>query len=187
MNSLIAPGPRRVDHARSVADYALTMRRLDDVRSVVAQVVSRNGCTIEALVRELDAGPRNGSALLRMALAEVGSSRSAPEVRAAVALRRAGCCSFVQNARIPLLGGRHYEADFLWPELRAILEIDSMEYHLGPAEWRATMDRHLALTTMGYSVVHRSPSALNDETGFVSDVLAWLEARRRELHMIKSR
>ena len=178
----LALGPRRALLPRAVADHALTLHRLDDVRAVVAQVVSGSGCSVADLVDELEAGPRQGSALLRQVLAEVGPSRSAPEVRAAAALRRGGCGGFVQNARIALPRGSYYEADFLWPELRAILEIDSVEFHLGPAQWRATMDRHLALTTLGYAVVHRPPSALVDEASFLRDVQAWLAARRLELH-----
>ena len=39
------------------------------------------------------------------------------------------------------------------------------------------MDRHLVLTTLGYSVVHRPPSALADPATFVRDVSAWLTGR----------
>ena len=179
----LAPGPKRVGQARAVADHALTLRQIDDVRAAVAEVVSRGGCTTAELRDELDAGPRQGSALLRQALDEVGESRSTPEMRAATVLRRAGCGDFQQNVRVPLAAGGYYEADFLWPQLRAILEIDSIEYHLGPTQWRATMDRHLVLTTMGYSVIHRPPSALRDEARFVGDVRAWLAGREAELRL----
>jgi very-short-patch-repair endonuclease len=116
--------------------------------------------------------------LLRQALVEMSAgAASAPEARAARILRRAGVAAFEQNAVILLPGGGHYVADFLWRALRAILEIDSVEYHFDPVAWRRTMDRHLVLTTLGHSVIHRPPSALRDEHRFAADITAWLASR----------
>jgi hypothetical protein len=171
----LAPGPRRVEVARAVADHARSITRLDDVRDLVARVVRERRCTLDDLVLELEAGPRNGSALLRQSLAEVGAgAASAPEGDAAGILRRAGVPPFEQNAVIRLPDGRYYVADFLWRALRAILEIDSVEHHLNPADWRRTMDRHLELATLGFSVVHRPPSAVRDRARFATDIAAWL-------------
>ena len=175
-------GPCRVHVARATADLALTMKRLDDVRALVAKVVQHGHATVEEIGKELEAGPRNRSALLRQALRDVGyGAASAPEARSASLLRRAGLRGFRQNARIDLPGGGYYLADFLWEELRAILEIDSREYHFEAGEWESTMDRHLALTTLGYSVIHRAPSALRNQAKFVADVRCWLDARRAGL------
>ena len=171
-------GPRRAPVERAVADYARALRRIDDVRAVVAAAVRSGGCSIEELARELGHGPRRGSALLRQAVTEVGTgAASAPEARAAHLMRRAKLPPFEQNARIDLINGDYFVVDFLWRPLRAVLEIDSLEYHLDPADWAATQDRHLKLTTLGYSVVHRPPSALRDEAGFVAAVRAWLASR----------
>lgn len=177
-----APGPRRVHCARAAADLALTMRRLDDVRALLARVVQDQHCTLVELAAELESGPRRGSAHLRQALAEVGlGAASAPEAKAADILHRAGVRGFVQNARIDLPNGQWRYADFLWPALRAVLEIDSVEYHFRREQYAATLDRHLDLTTFGYSVVHRPPSALEDEAAFVRDVRAWLAGREGDL------
>lgn len=92
-------------------------------------------------------------------------------------LRRGGLNGFVQNARVNLPDGGHYVVDFLWPRLRAILEIDSREHHFQPADWRMTMDRHLALSSLGYSVVHRPPSALRDAHRFIREIGGWLAGR----------
>lgn len=174
------PGPRRAPVARAVVDHALTCRRLDDVRTVVARAVRTNWCTVADIHDELAHAQCNGSALLRTALTDIGASASAsasaPEARAARILRRNGIDGFVQNARVDYPGG-FYVADFLWPELRAVLEIDSVEYHLDPVDWRATMDRHLRLETLGYSVVHRPPSALADPSRFAGDIRQWLASR----------
>jgi very-short-patch-repair endonuclease len=168
-------GPRRAPVERAVADYARSRRRIDDVRAVVASAVRSGGCTVDELTRELAESPRNGSALLRQALAEVSAgAASAPEARAAALIRRANLPPFEQNARIDLPGGGYFVVDFLWRALRAILEIDSVEHHLDPVDWAATQDRHLKLSTLGYSVVHRPPSALRDEVRFAAEVRAWL-------------
>lgn len=174
------PGPRRAHPARAVADLSLELPRLDDVRTVVAQSVRRRLCTIDQIAAELAAGPRRGSAHLRRAIAEVSEGAwSAPEARAARLLRAAGLGPFEQNARIGLPDGRFLIADFLWRDLKAILEIDSVEHHFDPADWRATMDRHLLLETLGYAVVHRTPAAVfSAPDRFVRDIGTWLAARR---------
>ena len=171
-------GPPRACVARAAADHALGLRQLDDVRALVATVVGGEHCSLAELAEQLEAGPRRGSALLRQALGEVAAgAASAPEARAARLLRRGHLTGFVQNARVDLPDGNHYVVDFLWPSLRAILEIDSVEHHFKPADWRSTMDRHLALSSLGYSVVHRPPSALRDERRFLREIGAWLAGR----------
>jgi very-short-patch-repair endonuclease len=179
----LVPGPACASLSRAVADLALQRSRLDDVRTLVAQSVRRGLCTLDELAAELAEGPRAGSAHLRRALAEVGSgARSAPEARAAIVLRRAGLGPFEQNARIDLPDGGHLVADLLWRELRAVLEIDSVEHHLDPVDWRATMDRDLMLETLGYAVVHVSPAAIRaDPAQFARRIRAWLDGRRRSL------
>jgi very-short-patch-repair endonuclease len=175
-------GARRVVPARACADLCLTLRRIDDVRAIVARVVQHGHATVEEIAIELEAGPRNGSRLLREALREVGyGAESAPEASAATILRAAGLTGFVQNKRIELPEGGYYKADFLWEELRAILEVDSVEYHFDVADWESTMDRHLELATLGYSVVHRAPSALKNKAKFIAGIRAWLVSRRAEL------
>jgi very-short-patch-repair endonuclease len=175
-------GPRRADVARATADYALSLVRISDVRTVVARVVRDQYCTVDELRTQLESGPRRGSALLRQALDEVSvGAASAPEAEAARVLRRAGLTGFEQNVPILLPDGTTFVADFLWPHVRAILEIDSREFHLDPADWEHTLQRHLRLTTHGYSVVHRPPSALRDERGFAREIAAWLRGREADL------
>lgn len=175
-------GPRRVEVARATADLALTLRRIDDVRALVARVVQRKHCTLPELAVELARGPRNGSALLRRALAEVGlGAASAPEAKAAKIMLRAGINGFTANATLHLPDGSFRVVDFYWKRLRACLEIDSVEWHSQPEDWSGTWDRHLDLSKFGYSVIHRPPSALADEAKFAQDVREWLAGREAEL------
>jgi len=176
------PGPRHVEPARACADLALATRCLDDARGLLAKVVQGGWATVGELAVELEAGPRQGSALFRQALAEIGyGAASAPEAHAATLLRRAGITDFVQNVVLDVAPGVRWIADLYWERLRAILEIDSVQYHFGGADWTRTMDRDLSLTTHGYSVIHRPPSALRDGTCFVAEVRAWLRGRELEL------
>jgi very-short-patch-repair endonuclease len=178
------PGPRRVPPARAVADLALESTRLDDVRTLVAQSIRARLCSVDELRAELEQGPRRGSAHLRTALDDVsGGSWSAPEAAAARLLRGAKVPPFEQNAAIVLPDGRRYYADFLWRRLRAVLEIDSVAHHLDPRDWRATMDRHFALETLGYAVVHRTPrDVAADPAGFAAGIEQWLLRRARDIH-----
>jgi hypothetical protein len=179
----LLPGPARVPPARAVADLALERARLDEVRALVAETVRRGLCRVDELTAELEAGPRRGSAHLRRAVAEVsGGAWSAPEARVATLLRRAGVPPFEQNARIDLPNGRFVIVDFLWRPLRAVLEIDSVAHHFAPPALDGTMQRALALETLGYSVVHRSPAVVrNQPTEFARGIWAWLAARAEHL------
>jgi very-short-patch-repair endonuclease len=179
----LLPGPARVPPARAVTDIALESRRLDDVRTLVAQAVRARLCTVEELAAELRVAARRGSAHLRQAIDEVGAGAwSAPEAQAAVLLRRAGLTPFEQNWTIHLPGGGVVIADFCWPHLRAVLEIDSYEHHSLPVDAERTDTKHIALETLGYSVIHRTPRYLiRQPDAFVAGVRAWLDARAAHL------
>lgn len=178
----LRPGPASAPRARAVADHALQTARLDDVRALVAEVVRRRLCTIDDLLVELDAGPRNGSRNLRLAIEEVrGGAWSAPEARAARLLTAAGVPLFEQNVRIDLPDGSHLIVDFLWRALRAVLEIDSDEHHGLPADADATDTRHVLLESLGYSVVHRRPSfVMRQPSAFTAGIVAWLASRDQQ-------
>jgi very-short-patch-repair endonuclease len=156
---------------------------LNDVRALVAEAVRREHCTVADLVAELAAGPRRGSANLRLAVEEVsGGAWSAPEALAARLLRAAKVPRFRQNVTLRLPGGGHLYLDFLWTRLRAVLEIDSDEHHGLPADADATDERHLTLESLGLSVAHRRPSFIaRHPQRFTDGIATWLAARAREL------
>ena len=173
----LQPGPPLAPVERAVADHARSLLDVDDVRAIVAEAVQRGFCDVESIAVELQEGRRNGSSLLRRAVREVAAgAASAPEARAGTLLRAARVPPFEQNARV-VVGSRDYFADFLWRELRAILEIDSREYHFAPQDWQATLRRDAALETAGYSVIHVVPSDLRDSAEFVRRVRQWLASR----------
>jgi hypothetical protein len=177
------PGPRRADLARAVADLALERRYLDDVRALVAQSLRARLCTLPELWTELGAGPHKHSRNLRLALEDMGMGAwSAPEARAGEILRQANVPTFEPNATIFLPSGGYLVVDFLWRALRAVLEIDSDEYHADPEDRDATDARHIALERLGYSVAHRRPGLIRREPRrFQREMETWLAARRVEL------
>ena len=104
---------------RAVADAARWLTDIGDVRAVVAEAVQRRMCSIEDLVEELDHGPKQGSALLRRALAEVADGvRSAAEGQLHALIGRSGLPMPMFNPRLfvggpswqcPTAGGRTWE------------------------------------------------------------------------------
>jgi very-short-patch-repair endonuclease len=165
--------------ARAVADYVLELRHVERVQAVVAEAIQRQLCTVAELTTELESGPRRGSRLFREALGDVGyGARSVPEARAGRLLRRTGLTGFEQNVEI-LVRGRRFVADFLWRDLRAVLEIDSTEYHLSPRDHEATLERDQLMQAGGYAVLHVKPSQLRDPVTFVGIVRDWLASLSR--------
>ena len=55
---------------------------------------------------------------------------------------------------------------------RVVVEIDSREWHLSPADWERTMRRHNALQQAGYTVLHFPPSRVYGEPERVAAEIA---------------
>jgi len=125
---------------RAVADAARWLTDIGDVRAVVAEAVQRRMCSIEHLVEELEQGPKQGSALLRRALAEVADGvRSAAEGQLHALIERSGLPMPMFNPR--LFVGRTFLAvpDCWWPEVGVAAEVDSRAWHLSPRGWENTL------------------------------------------------
>jgi very-short-patch-repair endonuclease len=83
----------------------------------------------------LNSGRATAARFLREALGDLGyGAWSAPEARAGRSLRAGGLGPFEQNAAVIGADGQVYFVDFLWRELRAILEVDSREHHFDQPE-----------------------------------------------------
>jgi len=156
--------------ARAVADAALGLRELRDVRAVVAAAVQSGRCTVEQLAAELKSGPVRGSALFRVALAEVADGAwSGPEAELLDLIKRGRLPTPLLNAR--LFAGDELLArpDAWWPDVGVAVEVDSKEWHLSPESWERTMRRHARMTARGILVLHFTPRQIRKEP---DDVLA---------------
>jgi hypothetical protein len=173
-----------VNVARAVADTALEYRRLDPVRALTTSAIQRGLCSADDLISELDAGPRNDSAMLRKALADVlDGAHSIAEAEAAEFLRLAGVPCFELNVAVVDSRGQLLAVvDVLWRDLRAVAEIDSREYHFSERDWKRTGRRHNVLTSAGLALQHYPPSEIRaDPSAWALSVAAWLRARACEL------
>jgi hypothetical protein len=158
-------GPVRVAlPARAVADTALALSSLRDVRAVVADAVQSHRCPIFLLEDELQEGPTRGSALLRQVIGEVRDGiRSVAEADFRDVLKRGRVPKPMFNARI--LAGDTFvaETDAWWQRAGVAAEVDSREWHLSPADWERTMRRHAAMTAHGILVLHFTPTMIRTE------------------------
>jgi hypothetical protein len=173
-------GVRVVLPARAVADTARALTGLREVRAVVADAVQSQRCPVFLIADEAAQGPRRHSGLLRRALAEVSDGvRSVAEAQFRDLLIRARLPKPLFNASI--LAGRELVAiaDAWWPDAGVAAEVDSREWHLGPADWERTLQRHAAMTAHGILVLHFTPRMIRDEPGrIVAEVRAALAAGR---------
>jgi hypothetical protein len=161
----LAPVPRAaLDLARRSSDRGV-------VRAVLAEVVQRGLCGPGDLADELAAGSDRGSALPRSVLAEVlDGVRSPAEAGARRLAGRSGLPAPLWNPRLHDASGRLVGVPDAWfDEVAMAWEIDSLEWHLGPAGYAATVERRARLMAAGIVVVHHLPSAVRDRP---ADVLA---------------
>lgn len=174
---------------RAVADAARWLTDIGDVRAVVAEAVQRGMCSIEHIAEELEHGPKQGSALLRRALAEVaGGVRSAAEGQLHALIKRSGLPMPMFNPR--LFVGRAFLAvpDCWWPEVGVAAEVDSRAWHLSPRGWENTLARHARMAAVGIIVLHFAPSQIyaqrNEVVGMIRSALA--AARGRPLPKVRT-
>jgi hypothetical protein len=146
---------------RAISDAARMMTDIVPVRAVVASAVQRGRVALWQLVRELDAGPTRGSALFRRAIAEVAAGvRSTAEADLLNLIRLAKLPEPLYNPRL------HVGDDFLatpdawWPDFGVAAEVDSKAWHLSPADWERTLERHARMTAQGILVLHFPPGRL---------------------------
>ncbi|HEY2505991.1 MAG TPA: hypothetical protein VGI58_05715 [Streptosporangiaceae bacterium] len=159
--------------ARAVADAVRDLTELSAARAIVGSAVQKRRCSVADLVTELRAGPVRGSASLRAALAEVADGvRSAAEGDFRRLILRSGLPRPLFNATLLLDGRLLAIADAWWPQAGLVVEIDSREWHLSPADWEQTMHRHARMTAAGLRVLHVSPRQVRDEGKDVLQLIA---------------
>ena len=175
---------------RAVADASRELTDIGDVRAVVAGAVQRRMCSIGHLVEELDHGPKQGSALLRRALAEVADGvRSAAEGQLRALIMRSGLPMPMFNPR--LFAGRAFLAvpDCWWPDVGVAAEVDSRAWHLSPRGWESTLARHARMAAVGIIVLHFAPGQIYTERTEVAGLIrsALAAARGRPLPEVRTR
>lgn len=173
---------RFVPPARAVADAARQMTDFGEVQAVVCSAVQRGRCTPAMLIAELAGGPRRGSRLLRLALAEVGDGvRSKAEGDLRRIIIRSGLEPPLYNVCLYAPDGEFIaKPDAWWQRAGVAGEVDSRQYHLKAADYRETALRHNRMERYGINVQHWLPSVIADEPEVVvRDIREALESGRR--------
>lgn len=167
---ITSSGPvRYAPVARAVADIALQLESVREVRAVVADVVQRDRCTLGQLADELAGGPIKGSAMFRSVLGEVAEGiRSTAEGDLRDLIK-------VARLPVPLFNASLYDGatfiatpDAWWPQAGVAAEADSREWHLSPADWEHTMRRHDLMAAAGIITLHFSPRQIRREPAMVA-------------------
>jgi very-short-patch-repair endonuclease len=170
-----AVGPRRLAPlARAVGDTARTLSKLADVRALVAAVVQQKKCTPGMLAAELENGPVQGSALLRIAVGDVfAGTRSNPEADLKDLLVRAKLPMPEFNAQ--LFADQEFigSPDAWWQHAGVAGEVDSSEYHLSPEDHERTLARDRRMRKYGINVLHFTPRQIRTEP---AEVIATIKA-----------
>jgi very-short-patch-repair endonuclease len=162
---MLTSGPRRfAPLARAVGDTARSLSSLADVRAIVAAVVQQGKCAPAMLAAELEDGPVQGSALLRVAVADVyAGTRSNPEADLHDLLRRAKLPMPEFNPR--LYAGEEFigSPDAWWQYAGVAGEVDSNEYHLSPEDHERTLARDRRMRMYGINVLHFTPRQIRTQ------------------------
>lgn len=159
--------------SRAVADAARGFTAVDDVRTVVAEVVQRHACTIAEIGLELENGPARGTTHLRTALAEVrAGARSAAEARFLKRLRHSDLPMPKFNVLLVAADGTIIaEVDAWWEEAGVAAEIDSQEYHFYRADWLKTYAKHSRMLKYGIFPHHFAPTRIDSDWDTIYDEL----------------
>jgi hypothetical protein len=178
-------GIRYAPAARAVADAARGRTEMDIVRSLVAGAVQQRTCTVQELAAELRAGPTQGSAALRAALAEVADGiRSVAEGDLRKVISKGRLPEPMYNPR--LFVGEEFigSPDAWWPEAGVAGEADSREWHLSPADWERTQARHARMSAHGILVLHWAPRRIrSDPAGVIAEITKALQAGRQRAQL----
>ena len=174
MPAFYTTGPIRFARVgRAVADAAHGFTTLDDVQTVVAEVVQRRACTIAEIGLELAGGATRGSIHLRTALAEVRAGvRSVAEARFLNRIEHSGLPKPELNVLLVAADGTLIgEADAWWDEAGVAAEIDSQEYHFYRAGWLKTNAKHNRMLKYGIFPHHFAPSSIDSDWDTIYDEL----------------
>ncbi len=140
---------------------------LRNVRALMCEAVQRRRARLEQLRAEVAAARRRGSALARIALADIDAGcRSAPECELRDLVRTSRVLPEPRwNRQLP--GVRGIVPDACWPEKRLVVEVDSRSFHaFGDAPER-TEERRARLAALGWVVLPVSPARLRSEPAAV--------------------
>ena len=148
--------------ARTVIDLSSTDTTDRELEAAIAEGRAANLLRPGELERTLDhAGRRPGTARLRALLAtegDPGITRSEGERILRRYLRAASLKQPLTNRKIG-----PWEPDFLWPDERVVVELDSWRFHQHRSAFERDRRKDMALRDLGYTVIRITGRQLNEE------------------------
>ncbi|MFC4603674.1 hypothetical protein [Rhodococcus kronopolitis] len=158
---------------RALLDAARRCTSLDAARALIAEIVQRGEVTPDELAAELSAGSKRGSALPRRVIEEVTAHvHSVPEAEARNLWLKSGLPPMVFNRTVVTGDGDFIAVPDGWmDDVGLAWEIDSIEWHLSPAEHAATLERRTRMQGKGIVVLATRPSQVRDDPSAVIDAL----------------
>ncbi|KJF20893.1 hypothetical protein SZ00_04090 [Rhodococcus sp. AD45] len=158
---------------RSLLDAARRCRGIGPTRALIAEVIQRGDASVRELAKELDAGSCRGSALPRAVLREVNANlHSVPEIEARELWKRSGLPDMLFNQEIRDADGKFIAIPDGWIDSVAFAwDIDSLEWHLSPTDYKRTVERRTRMQNAGIIVLPTVPSALRTDPERVIDDL----------------
>lgn len=144
-------------------DRADELRRFDRkaLAEVLARCPRRRGARSLRAVLDEDAGP--------------AATRSVAEERFLVAIQDAGLPRPEVNRWIPLEGSSGYRPDFLWPDVRLIVEVDSRTHHARRTAFRHDRQRDRRLALAGFETRrYGATEIVDDPAKVISEPRAFL-------------
>lgn len=147
---------------RAIIDAARQSTDLSEIRDLVASAVQRGKLMVGHLVRELDrTGPVAGSARVRLVLAEVADGvRSVAEADLRKLIIEMRLPTPLYNPDLYVGGAFLPRPDAWWPDAGVAVEVDSIAWHLAPADYERTQIRHDRMIAQGIRVLHFTPRYL---------------------------
>lgn len=142
---------------------------MDEARGLIAEVVQRGAVTVAELVQELDAGSPRGAALVRRVLREMHANvHSVAEIEARAVWQKSGLPMMLFNRKIADGAGRFIAMPDGWvDEVAFAWDIDSLDWHLAPKQYKQTVERRTRMQNHGIIVLPTLPSAVRDDPGRV--------------------
>jgi very-short-patch-repair endonuclease len=156
--------------ARAILDYAATASATE-LEYAIAEAYAHNLSDEPRILAAIDRVPNHaGVASLRAILRQPGGprrTRSGGERAMLRLIRAAGLPAPRTNA---LVAG--FNADFLWPEERLIVEVDGYPFHSPRAAFERDHRRDIAHKNAGYEVLRFTARQLEEEPLYVAAVIA---------------
>lgn len=182
-DATVHDGIRCTTTARTLLDLAAVVDRRTLERAIDRAETLRQ-FDLDALQELLQRNPRrHGTRAIATILADYAGpivTRSVTENRMLELIAVGGLPRPRVNAWIPLEGNSGYEADFLWPDARLIVEVDGRSHHARRSAFVRDRRRDRRLALAGFETRRYAAAELtSDPQRVVAELRVFLERRRR--------